>query len=683
MIHGSVKCLLILLPALAALAWPAFLRAAEPVYVDVNVDMLHRVGNENRFDRRRFITLHSTHTDPDWMGGNSQSLGAPNALDDLMGDFLDGYDVYFGRDTGAMAWQLGRLPQDAQRPGFVDEAIAETYGGNIRWTYTTDSKEHAQRVRSHQRRNMQMNVAAQLHPYWPDGTPTAAGWAFSQADTAEEPFGTATGHYMAQYLKWYFQYEPTDPFGQVKPRFVEVINEPLYHLVTVAPEPEEPAKVFDFHNTVAAEIRKTNPEVLVGGYTAAFPDFEKDGFQRWEERDRLFVDIAGEQMDFWSIHLYDFPSFTGDPPHMHQYRKGSNLEATFDMMDQYSMLRLGHVKPYVISEYGAQTHAQAFEPWSPYRDWLILKSMNSMLMAFLERPDRIALTVPFVPVKAEWGRVATNIPYNHRLMRQAGEADGETGEEWVYTDLVKFYQLWSEVRGHRVDTHASDPDVLVDAYIEGRDLFLVVNNLEFEPVALDFGLLGLGPKERVKSVHIKHLEAVNGEPVLEQRTLSKLPGSFELGAEATVVFRIGFADRLRPKHKSAERILYATGYKQAIEQGATISFLVPGFTSRAHGEAVLRIGVGRDHGLSLQPEVLVNGTPVEIPNDFRGGNQYLDGTGRPTFFGVLEIPVPYELLESDNAVDITFPDSGGFISSAILQSFAFTRAVTRRSATPD
>ena len=254
-----------LLIILAGLCIPVNAVAQESFTVQVNLDVRHVVNGENRFDRERFITLHSSHTEPDWQGGNGQSLGAPNASDDLMGDFLDGYDVYFGRDTGAMAWQLSQLPEDTERPGFVDEATAQSRGGDVRWAYTTNESENAQRVRYHQRRNRNLTVAAQQHPYWPDGTQTGQGWAFSTADTDDEPLGTATGHFMGQYLKWYFQYEPNDPFGQVKPALVEVMNEPLYELVTVAPEPEDPATIFEFHNTVAAEIRKTNPEVLVGG----------------------------------------------------------------------------------------------------------------------------------------------------------------------------------------------------------------------------------------------------------------------------------------------------------------------------------------------------------------------------------------------------------------------------------
>ncbi|MGI9243699.1 MAG: hypothetical protein ACR2RV_23080, partial [Verrucomicrobiales bacterium] len=51
------------------------------------------------------------------------------------------------------------------------------------------------------------------------------------------------------------------------------------------------------------------------------------------------------------------------------------------------------------------------------------------------------------------------------------------------------------------------------------------------------------------------------------------------------------------------------------------------------------------------------------------------GDGRPTFFGLLEIPVPHKLIQADNVVSVTYPDTGGFISSVSLRSFVFSTDV--------
>ena len=187
------------------------------------------------------------------------------------------------------------------------------------------------------------------------------------------------------------------------------------------------------------------------------------------------MDTAGEKMDFISIHTYDFPRFQNSE----RFRKGSNLEATLDMLDHYSMLSFDEVKPIVVSEYGAQIHTLINSGWSEERNTHSLRSTNSQLMSFLERPDTIAKTIPFFVVKAEWGRREVNgqtVPYGPRLMIQEFERTGDSSQtSWVYSDLVLFYDLWKEVNGTRVDTYATDQDLQVDAYIDGDTAYIILN----------------------------------------------------------------------------------------------------------------------------------------------------------------------------------------------------------------
>ena len=94
----------------------------------------------------------------------------------------------------------------------------------------------------------------------------------------------------------------------------EIINEPLYDLIIKHPNESDPETVFKYHRTVAQILKKDHPDVKLGGYCVAFPNFDENNFKRWEERWRMFVDTAGNYMDFWSIHLYDFPAAGGVPP---------------------------------------------------------------------------------------------------------------------------------------------------------------------------------------------------------------------------------------------------------------------------------------------------------------------------------------------------------------------------------
>lgn len=643
---------------------------SEHVLIDVNPNVRHTVGGIDAFDRRKFITIHASNTENDWFGGNSASLGFENESDDLMTEFLEGYDVYLGRDTGGISWHLSQTQEDPAKLGFADEANMTSRGNDTKGWYTVNPADNAVKMRQHQHRNTDMIIGGQQHPFWPDGKLTGQGWALSQADTDAEPFGTATGHYMANFIAKFFNQGASDANGQPKPLYVEVMNEPLYDLVDAADNPTTPEKVFHFHNTVADEIRKLNDDVLIGGYTVAFPDFDTNNFERWESRDKAFIDIAGEKMDFISIHLYDFPNFQNSQ----RYRKGSNVEATFDMLDHYSTLTLGAPLPIIVSEYGAPDHALFNAPWTPYRDGLKLKALNSLLMSMLERPDTLLKTIPFIPVKAEWGR--DTVPYNDRLLRQKFEAEGESGNEWVYTDLVKFYQLWANVNGTRVDSYATDMDILVDSYVEDKTLYVILNNLEFDEHALAITDLGLDNNTFV-SGSMRHLHTVDGAPILTETALTALPTELTIGSEATIVLALTFENNITINETSEETKYYATTYKQAINANSDINFAINNVSLSDQGEAVLRLGIGRDHGLSLQPTVTVNGTTVVVPTDYRGYDQYHNGTGRPNFYGVIEIPVPYSALQTSNTVTVNFPDATGFVTTAALQVFNTSIALSR------
>ncbi|KMT66943.1 hypothetical protein [Catenovulum maritimum] len=655
------------------------------VQVDINLDTKHSINGFETFDRQKYITIHATHIEPDWGENDSHSANAANKDPDLMLNFVNNYDVYFGRETGSNKWHLRNVAEDANKAGFVDEALVAKRGGDTKWAYSNNVKKLNQDGRAEEARGTDIIIGAQQHPYWPEGTlinPVNANntnWAFSTTDTNDEPLGTATGHYLAHYLAKFFK-QSGDTQGQPKPKYFEVMNEPLYDLTTVRSGSNrvDPATVYEFHNTVAAEIKKLpeNSDILVGGYTVAFPDFDKDNFQRWFDRDKQFIDIAGSNMDFYSIHLYDFPCFQNSE----RYRKGSNAEATMDMMEHYSLIATGTMKPYVISEYGAAIHCLNKEGWSPRRNTYQLRAANSMLVQFLERPDVIAKSIPFFVVKAEWGR--NDFPYGPRLMIQEFERTGDTSQkDWVYSDIVMFYQLWSDVNGTRVETKSSNLDIQVDSYVNGKKAYVILNNLEFNDVDVKLNTLGLNGNQ-VSAVKIKHLKTLDGadlETSLITTESQTLPNVVSLGAEATMIIEVSYTQDVQISEEIQEKKYYATDYLKTIEANKEIEYTINDVVIGNQGEAVLRIAVGRDHGMSLTPTVKVNGTQITVPTNFRGYDQKQGSTltGRVNFFGVLEIPVDYSLLQASNKVSLTFADTGGRVASASLQVFNGSKTLVR------
>ncbi|WP_096084999.1 agarase [Agaribacterium haliotis] len=662
--------------------------SAEPATsVDINFDMRHSVGGHYEFDRQKYITIHASHIENDWVGGDDASLGAENKDPDLVINFSEDNDVYFGRDTGGFSWQLRNIMQDSSRAGFVDESSAMSRGAQQKANYSNNNTKKFVQGRAVEHRAQDIIVGTQQHPFWPEGTLISSlvdnDWAFSENDTSAEPLGTATGHYIGQYLANFFKQDnnSASETGMPKATWVEVMNEPLYDLVTDREGLDnqvEPDTIFEYHNAVASEVQKSNPGLPVGGYTVAFPDFDRDNFQRWEERDKRFIDIAGANMDFFSVHLYDFPCFNNSE----RYRKGSNVEATLDMLEAYSLIELNEVKPLVISEYGAAIHCMFNQGWNAERNTLQMRAINSLLMAFLERPDVVAKTIPFIVVKAEWGREG-EIPYGPRLMVQGKErGDSDSGEQWVYSDLVLFYQLWAEVNGTRVDSKTTDLDVLSDVYVDGDTAYIILNNLVFDDKEIALNQYGLNGNT-ITAVNIKHLTTSDDQwqasSIIESNSAT-LPESVTLGAEATMIIKVSFASELAIDQQSNESKYYADSYKQAISANSAIEFNINDVETGSTGEAVLRLGVGRDHGRSLQPNIALNGTVVDNSGiDYRGYDQQRGSsmTGRDNFFGILELSVPYDLLQQNNTLSVSFEDDGGYVSSAALQVFEQSRQATR------
>lgn len=616
------------------------------VQVDINLDVKHEVGGIAEFDREKYMVLHAGLRDNDWDSASQRD------------SFLNDYDVYLGRNNGSMPWQLSQVEEHPTNTGWVDLTDLENNGDNTRSTYGSDTAVHSLEARS-----KKMMIGGQMSMY-PNGQTNGNGFAIGNYEALAE--------YYANYFSYFHGTGGTD--GEPKPKFVEVVNEPFVAAGRYGTTKEN---IAEMHNVVAQAMKQAHPEIMVGGYTAAHPAYESGNFGHWDTNWRMFIDTAGTNMDFFSLHLYDYLNLdiSTDPADT-QYRSGSNVEAILDMVEHYSMLSLGEVKPFAISEFGAFEPKDGGIPWSAEQDWTDIRSYSTIMMQLMERPDRILHAIPFMILKAEWGRDGTTgNPYGPRLLRQNFEKEGETGNHWVYTERIKWFELWKEVSGTRVDTDSSDPDIQVDTYVEGTNAFVIVSSL-VNTGAVDVALDLIGSSQVLDRVEVKHAYAdENRYPVLAQYTTNEL-ASITLPASSTAVIKYVFETDVTQTQTAMEAKYYASTYLQEITAGMPIHFNITNVAvSATYGEAVLRLGLGRAHGLSLQPQLTINGTDVPVPADWRGYDQ----ATRDKFFGVIEIPVPYDLLENNNAVTVQFDDNGGHVSSMAMQVFDFESDIRARA----
>ena len=76
------------------------LSMAQSTQVKMYLNINHTLEGHDSFERSKYITIHANQTENEWNGNNFTN--------DLRKDFLEGYDVYLGRDTGGISWYVNQ-----------------------------------------------------------------------------------------------------------------------------------------------------------------------------------------------------------------------------------------------------------------------------------------------------------------------------------------------------------------------------------------------------------------------------------------------------------------------------------------------------------------------------------------------------------------------------------------------
>ena len=395
--------------------------------------------------------------------------------------------------------------------------------------------------------------------------------------------------------------------------------------------------------------------IKVMGYGAAWPSFELKDFQNWRTNMGLFLDIAGDQLDAISYHLYDGINQVGQE----NKRSGSNNDAIMDLVETYSYQRWGIIKPHAITEYGGI----AKKEFSLISNMQSIRSQNAMIFGLLDREDRLEISIPFTTDNAKWHITKANdyLPYKAVLWRaeNMGVPKNQiTG--WVYTNRIQFYELWKAVRGERVFVSTSNPDIQVQGFLDGKKLFVALNNLDdnAQQVALDLSSI----KSNVKDLLVKSLTIYKEDfPRYYEKTINSIPEVFSIDPAETIVLEFNLNNIITYKNQIKSNRYYSSNYLVPIEANNELVFEFND-VDLGVGFAKLSMSVGREHDLSKAPEVLVNGEKVEVPSNWKGYDQ----ANRKKFFGAIEIPIPMNFISKNNTVKIFFPDTGGHLSSLIL-----------------
>ncbi|MEM1124509.1 MAG: hypothetical protein AAGJ18_28990 [Bacteroidota bacterium] len=187
----------------------------------------------------------------------------------------------------------------------------------------------------------------------------------------------------------------------------------------------------------------------------------------------------------------------------------------------------------------------------------------------------------------------------------------------------------------------------------------------------------MSPIKNLQKVDVKRIQVPYESPATMTRsTYETASTNLAIAYGETIILAYTFAEPVTFDKKLAIEKYYAGNTLRPIQANKTLTYEMPKVQIGEEGTAIVRVSIGRNLAKNRRPVINVNGLPVTYKVDvIRGYGQHT----RKNFFGTLEIPLPYELLQNGaNQIQVTFPDDGGHVSSVILQVATLTSNTNKK-----
>ncbi|MEM6884988.1 MAG: family 16 glycoside hydrolase [Verrucomicrobiota bacterium] len=444
-----------------------------------------------------------------------------------------------------------------------------------------------------------------------------------------------------------------------RPIFYEPMNEPFVHAKDYGKDLDAvKKKMAGLYREIGKAFDEAELDVNVVGYASAWPSMELHDFQHWRSNMQMFMDTAGEYMDGIAVHLYDGTNVTGQD----NRRSGSNSEAILDMIETYSYIKWGEIKPHAITEYGDIPKGYP-EHYTDEKSSQEHRAYNHILFSLLEREDRLLTSIPFITSKSPWFYSKENDfqPYLADLWRpDPDKIVNDKVQGYLFTKKIYFYQLWQGVQGARTVVETDNPDIQVRTFVDGATAYICLNNYDDFPHEVK--LEGLSDAGTFQRGSIRRLDVpVREAAIYTDETLSQPVNTLVMQPFETIVLTYDFTAPVKFQREVTTRSHYAKTYLQPIQANQTITFQIDGVPASAE-RAHLRLGLARKPDQTKQPVLKVNGQVVEVPDNWPGYDQ----ANRSDFFGAIPVPLDPAVLQAENTIEIEFPDDGGRVSTVVL-----------------
>lgn len=636
----------------AAIAWTAALTLSradtEPARITVEPSCTREIQGISLLDRTVYFAIADT-------GINLDGKVPDHATYDHLVHHLN---ARFGRSLGPVmettTW--GDLAvEDGERPGRVDLAdLRKKLGDRL--------VEPSGQMRADFGRNL--NVAAHGHPdAWPDymgKVTTEDSLKGAHPKSLPADLDAATELAVEVFRSGYNDFD--------RPAFYEPINEPHWSFTGLP-------HLADWHLAADAAFDADVPGTQVGGPCMSVSYMFRQNYRTWNGF-REFIDNTDASLDFYSFHSYDYLQWR-DGDFYGRIQSGLPLEGMLDLVPNYTHNRYGREVPLVISEHGgyvtgnsglsageitdliAAEHfpGEGFE-WEMKKRSIVnfnhVSSIVANTLSFMDHPHTVLKSVPFILLQS----FAWDPEYYATLFTPYGFEDTT---RWVPTHNTDFYELFRDLRGRRVMTSCSDPDLQVRAFVDGTRLYVVVNNLwnDAQPIDLDLP----APAEfRVRRLGRND----DFTPYLVEDRVDSVAGLAIKGRE-TLLITAEYEDTIREERRINEIPHYGDRIIAEATDGDAVHFTV-GASEHAELEyADLRIGFRRPPATDHRIHVLFNGEPVELPVE----DCAIRLEGEDDYASFRTARLAPDRIRSENTVTLSFPDGkGGTVGSVVLRTAA-------------
>lgn len=441
-----------------------------------------------------------------------------------------------------------------------------------------------------------------------------------------------------------------------RPAYYELVNEPHW---SFWPLPE----FAQWHLKTRDAVHAAGLDVQVGGPCLSVAYYYKKQYGAFNGL-RNFIDATGAGLDFYSFHAYDFLR-ERDGDFGGRITSGAPLESVLDLVSNYTANTYGREVPLVLSEHGAYGAMELVDrlahehfpgegfDWEMRKrsidDFNMVSGVIANTMVFMDHPHVVRKAVPFILLES--------MAWDPRYYATLYVPDNfEDRDHWIATQKVLFYKLMREVRGRRVVSWSPDPDIQLQAFLDGQRLYVLLNNLSHtaHPVRLS-----LPAPTRVVARRVGRNPDYT--PYYHETPVDLSAGLALAGREAVVL--VAEYDATLAARAVDERPCYGDRVAAPVEGVTTFQVDVP--RPEAVAYATLRVGLSRPGGTAHAVEITLNGEPLAVAaedavNRIDNGEEY--ATCKQTRLQTAQ-------LRPRNTVAVRFPDGQpGAVGAVVIRA---------------